>query len=200
MNETKEHILKVSFLLFLQKNFKEVTMKEIVEKTGLSKGAFYHYFKSKEKLFEEVVNQYYFSDLSTRYDNLDKSSLARFCDEYLNLVQNFSAWQMLSDSGDQKKLSLNYYILIFDAIKILPDFGQKMIKANQREFSAMKEAVVNARKSGEINSTMSDEQIAQIFLFITDGIGIRGILYGNVNSMVEDIKKFWSSFYATLKA
>jgi len=44
MSDTKTHILMVSLKLFLQKNFKEVTMKEIVKETGLSKGAFYHYF------------------------------------------------------------------------------------------------------------------------------------------------------------
>jgi AcrR family transcriptional regulator len=199
MNETKELILKTSFKLFLQKSFKEVTMNEIVEKTGMSKGAFYHYFKSKEELFEEVVNQYYFSDLSLQYEKLDKSSLLRFCDEYLEMVKNFSAWEMLSDGDDQTKLTMNYYVLIFDALKILPDFSQKMSNINRNEFSAMKQAVTNARKSGEINSLLSDEQIAKIFLFITDGIGIRGILYGNLNSMVEDIKKLWRSFYETLK-
>ncbi len=42
---TREHILKVSLYLFLQKGFKEVTMREIVEKSEMSKGAIYHYFK-----------------------------------------------------------------------------------------------------------------------------------------------------------
>jgi AcrR family transcriptional regulator len=34
-------------------------MKEIVEKTGMSKGAFYHYFPSKEDLFIEIIGKYY---------------------------------------------------------------------------------------------------------------------------------------------
>ena len=56
MNQTKEHIITVACELFLQKSFKEVTMKEIVKQTGLSKGAFYHYFESKEQLFQEVLD------------------------------------------------------------------------------------------------------------------------------------------------
>jgi AcrR family transcriptional regulator len=58
MNDTKEHIITTSLKLFLQKNFKEVTMKEIVNATRLSKGAFYHYFESKEKVFKEVVRHF----------------------------------------------------------------------------------------------------------------------------------------------
>jgi TetR/AcrR family transcriptional repressor of nem operon len=40
MSGAKDHILLTSLKLFLQKSFKEVTMKEIVNKTGLSKGVF----------------------------------------------------------------------------------------------------------------------------------------------------------------
>jgi AcrR family transcriptional regulator len=36
----------------MQKGYKEVTMKDIVDNAELSKGAFYHYFDSKEKVFK----------------------------------------------------------------------------------------------------------------------------------------------------
>ena len=199
MSESKKHILETAFRLFLQKNFKEVTMNEIVEKTGLSKGAFYHYFKSKEELFEDVVNEYYLSDLAVQYEKLDKSSLSKYCEEYLNMVKSFSAWQLLGE-GNNEELTTNYYLLIFDALKILPGFKQKMIKMNQNEFNAMKQAVINARKNGEIKSILSDDQIAGIFLFITDGLGIRSIMYGNLSTMLDQIKKFWDSFYASIKS
>ena len=53
---TKEHILNVSFDLFLQKSFNEVTLKNISENTGMSKGAIYYYFETKEQIFLEIVN------------------------------------------------------------------------------------------------------------------------------------------------
>ncbi|OIP04989.1 MAG: hypothetical protein AUJ97_01965 [Bacteroidetes bacterium CG2_30_32_10] len=59
MNDAREHILKTSLLLFLQKSYKDVTMSEIVEKTGFSKGAFYHYFTSKEELFKEIASNFF---------------------------------------------------------------------------------------------------------------------------------------------
>ena len=86
MKESKEHILKVAFYLFLQKGFKEVTMKEIVEKTGLSKGAFYHYFKSKEQLFFEV-NDYFLTILAeVHYKQFSQSSLRQFYKDYLDRI------------------------------------------------------------------------------------------------------------------
>ncbi|MDR0424755.1 MAG: TetR/AcrR family transcriptional regulator, partial [Clostridiales Family XIII bacterium] len=58
MKETKEHILSIAQNLFLKKGYKNVTMKELVEKSGFTKGAFYHYFESKESLFREVVERF----------------------------------------------------------------------------------------------------------------------------------------------
>src|SRR5579863_7181554 len=48
--DTRAGILKVALQLFLQKGYKNVSYQDIVKKSGLSKGAIYHYFKSKEDL------------------------------------------------------------------------------------------------------------------------------------------------------
>ena len=83
MNDTKEHILRTAFCLFLQKSFKEVTMKEIVERTGLSKGAFYHYFASKERLFTEVMDTFIFQGVVVDYNALNRNSLYEFYHDYI---------------------------------------------------------------------------------------------------------------------
>jgi len=46
MTTTKEHILFTALKLILKKGYGNVTMNELVEASGLSKGAFYHYFKT----------------------------------------------------------------------------------------------------------------------------------------------------------
>src|ERR1700757_27567 len=88
MNDSKEHILSVSLNLFLQKNFKEVTMKEIVEQTGLSKGAFYHYFTSKEQVFEEVLNHFFADFMQLNFESFSHNSLAAFCDDYIKDIEH----------------------------------------------------------------------------------------------------------------
>ena len=45
-------------------------MKEIVEKTGLSKGAFYHHFSSKEILFKEIVLMFFAMGGAKKLDDL----------------------------------------------------------------------------------------------------------------------------------
>ena len=59
--------------------------------------------------------------------------------------------------------------------------------------------IINSRKNNEIKSKMNDEKITQIFLFITDGVGIRALMSGKLSKMSEEIKNCWNSFYELLK-
>jgi TetR/AcrR family transcriptional regulator, fatty acid metabolism regulator protein len=51
--ETKERIFEVASQLILKKGFDNATLEEITKKAGISKGLFYHYFKSKTDLIIE---------------------------------------------------------------------------------------------------------------------------------------------------
>jgi TetR/AcrR family transcriptional regulator, transcriptional repressor for nem operon len=195
MSDAKEHILNTSFKLFLQKNFKEVTMREIVEKTGLSKGAFYHYFESKEQLFEEVVNHFFLTLTSIDFDHFSHASLADFCKDYLK----FLAAQSEMYTGDNEDSGSNLFTLIFESMKIVPGFKKKFRAAEEKEIEGWRKIIKMARKSGEISSDMSDEEIAKIFIFINDGAGIRMIIDGKNKKMTKEIKVLWDGLYSQLK-
>ena len=199
MNDTKEHILKVSLGLFLQKSFKEVTMKELVEKTGMSKGAFYHYFESKEQLFLEVVNNT-LSAAEVDYSKFNKDSLYQFYHEYLAFLHNVTDSLFQTIDKNDTSLGMNYFSLVFDAIKLFPSFKEQMLKSHQVELGALTEIVHNARSSGEINSFMNDEQIASIFIFSNDGLGLRNIMNGRTEDIGNSLAALWDSFYKGLKA
>ena len=56
MNDTREKILDVSSKLFVEHSYKEVSIQDIVDQVGMTKGAFYYFFKSKEELFIELYS------------------------------------------------------------------------------------------------------------------------------------------------
>ena len=55
----KGDIIKVTAKLFSQKSFHDVKMDEIAEELGIAKGTIYLYFKSKEKLYLEILEESY---------------------------------------------------------------------------------------------------------------------------------------------
>lgn len=60
---TVERILDVSQRLFLEKGYENTTIQDIVDELGgLTKGAVYHHFKSKEEIMDAVGDRMFFSN------------------------------------------------------------------------------------------------------------------------------------------
>lgn len=58
--ETIERILEVSLELFIKNGYENTSIQDIINNLGgLTKGAIYHHFKSKEKILEAVADKIY---------------------------------------------------------------------------------------------------------------------------------------------
>ena len=53
--QKKKYIIETARRIFMDKGYKEVTMKDIVEACQISRGGLYLYFSSTKELFEEVL-------------------------------------------------------------------------------------------------------------------------------------------------
>ena len=191
----------VSLKLFLQKNFKEVTMKEIVSETGLSKGAFYHYFESKEKLFYEIINYFFAAILAYDFNLLPSDSLQHFYRASAEQV-NQMRFQFLSKENEEGEdfININFFALLFDAFKLFPEFRSQMESYHLKEMNAWMEVIKNARASGEILSPLSDRQIAQIFLYTSDGLTMNLTMESDTSDLDKRLVSLWDNFYETLKS
>ncbi|KAA9354862.1 TetR/AcrR family transcriptional regulator [Larkinella humicola] len=52
---TREEILQKAMLVFKRQGYHRTTMEDLAQACGLLKGSFYHYFRSKEVLMNEVL-------------------------------------------------------------------------------------------------------------------------------------------------
>ncbi|WP_440896649.1 TetR/AcrR family transcriptional regulator [Amphibacillus sp. Q70] len=62
---TKNKIIAAATKLFSEKGYDETTMQDIMLLSGLSKGAIYHYFKSKQAILDDQINRQ--KELVTNY-------------------------------------------------------------------------------------------------------------------------------------
>jgi TetR/AcrR family transcriptional regulator, transcriptional repressor for nem operon len=200
MSDSKEHIIKIASKLFLQKSFKEVTMKDIVTQTGLSKGAFYHYFESKEQLFLEVLD-FFFTDVMTHaYTKYSKESLYKFYHDYANEINSNEYFALMGNEIDGG-FNVNYFMLAFDALKLFPEFRKKMIAGFDIELGIWSGVIKTARENGEIKSSMTDEEIAKTFIYLSDGIAMHMIMRGcKIEEMIKPVISHWDKLYEQIKA
>lgn len=196
MNDSREQILTVAHQMFSEKTYKEVSIQDIVDQVGMTKGAFYYFFKNKEQLFKEAFNRTFSSFVEKEYSQFSHESLYRFYHEYLEGVKNRHS-NYLDGSGNG---AINMYSYIFDAMKHFPDLQNVIKEIFSAEQKAWEEIVGIARNKGEISSQMTDEQIANVFIFSGDGLGMRGIIYGTRPMIQKNLLSLWDAFYKGLKA
>lgn len=55
----KDEIIQVASKLFFEKGYEETSIRDILEVVGGEVGMFYHHFKSKEALFQVVVDRFF---------------------------------------------------------------------------------------------------------------------------------------------
>lgn len=54
--DKKNELIMISERLFMEKGYEETSVDDILKASGLSKGGFYHYFKSKDEVLTESIN------------------------------------------------------------------------------------------------------------------------------------------------
>ena len=75
-----------------------------------------------------------------------------------------------------------------------------MFEYQQIQLNFWKNIISSARASGEIKSSMNDEQIANMFIHSSDGAVMYNIFINSSNEETRDyLLNIWDSFYEVLK-
>lgn len=88
-NTTKEKIVSTALTLFLNRGYEGTTVRMILNEADVVTGSFYHFFKSKEDLFEEVINRFmemHVAQLTTVFAD-DTQSIGEQLEVILKIVE-----------------------------------------------------------------------------------------------------------------
>jgi AcrR family transcriptional regulator len=192
--DSKKQILHTALKLFLKNSYKEVSLRDIVNEVGLTKGAFYHYYTSKEQLFEEAVKCFYNNTIITDYSKFPKTSLKEFYMYYLNTLQK-------PDDFGESDEDMNLFTFLSEASKRIPDFLEIHLAQRKKERWGWAEIIGIAKSNREIKANIPDEELADLFLKISDGIVMEGAITAGKGEQesLEEIKRTWDNMYNLLK-
>ena len=97
--KTRQEIREKAYQLFAERGFKEVTMKDICELTGLSRGGLYRHYESTEQIFLEIVNAFSDHQKTEVFTKIEQhipaavileELLSRYASEMLDCENSFS--------------------------------------------------------------------------------------------------------------
>ncbi|MBD2615421.1 MAG: TetR/AcrR family transcriptional regulator [Nostoc sp. ZfuVER08] len=70
-DQYRKELLAKCFDLFAEKGYGSITMRQIAEEVGVSTGTLYHYFPSKQSLFEQLAQEICEQDVSAALAELE---------------------------------------------------------------------------------------------------------------------------------
>jgi TetR/AcrR family fatty acid metabolism transcriptional regulator len=153
--KTKKKIYSVAMRLINKKGFDNTTIADISKKAGVSIGAFYHYYRSKDDIFFELYK---------KADDYFKNKVSYQLTEENSLDQIVSFFKFYANYNYQRGL---------DAIRQLYNTKNKFFIAKGRYMHILLEKIIEkGQEKNEIFLEMTPEHIANYFF-----ISARGIVY-----------------------
>ena len=110
LTRTRDEIVRISVQLFRQKGYDAVKISDIASSTGIGKGTFYQYFKNKEELFFECLENIFFDigkDVPEIQEETDAAKRLRkrsihFYQNFLHMIDMLNIARRASLAGNPK--------------------------------------------------------------------------------------------------
>jgi TetR/AcrR family transcriptional regulator, transcriptional repressor for nem operon len=173
MEDTREYIIDEAYKLFLNNSYEAVSISDISKAIGLTKGALYHHFASKEDLFKAVIDKYLnfgenpVTDLDIPLSDYIEALLSQaglILDSITNQKQRFEPISILS--------------LIIDSMRHYPESVSKKIDLFNSEVDRIKTVLQNAIKRKEIRGDIDVALTASNYF---------SIIYGVTNNLIQNV-------------
>ena len=138
---TLQNINKIATAEFLEKGFRGASLREIVKKAGVTTGAFYGYYKSKEELFSALVQPHadnvanIFGGLIEQFKNLPKSewaaNMATFSEKGIVQIYEYAfnhkdAFRLILNASEGTEFENFVHNLVEQEIEITHIFYKEM--------------------------------------------------------------------------
>ena len=149
---TKGKIITAAWDLFYEQGYEDTTIEEIIEKSGTSKGSFYHYFEGKDALLGSL--SYIFDE---EYEKLQSE-----IDENMNsfdklLYLNERLFEMIEDRIDIDLLTRLYSTQLITK-------GEKHLLDNKRVYyKLLRKIVTDGQKKSELVEEMTVNEIVKLY-------------------------------------
>lgn len=165
---TKEHIIMAALRLFLLRGYKSVSLIDVANEVGITKGGIYHYFPSKDdllhislhRLVDRLEEKYLdIFNAPTPIHTVLHSLLAdrvveSYCKELLQMTESYS---------------LDYAHFAIEVMRKFPDIQQRVEQTNGLLCEKLAQRLQEAMDKGEIKSGFDSFALAASILSLVNG-------------------------------
>lgn len=186
LEASRKEILSAAFLLVFARGFQGVSVDDIVEKTKLTKGAFYHQFPSKLDLGYALVEEVISPMIIERWIQ----PLESFENPISGILQQLKRNIGDVESADLKRgCPLNN--LVQEMAPVDPGFGKRLNTALNLWIGELEKHLERGKKAGLIKSSVRPRDVANFVVMAHEGF------YGMIKGV--DDPQLFNSLYRSLR-
>ncbi|NNM67954.1 MAG: TetR/AcrR family transcriptional regulator [Spirochaetales bacterium] len=163
--DSQENLATTALRLFRQRGFHGVSISDVCQAAGVTKGALYHHFKSKEELYYRAVGLH-FNDLAAlpawieripenRIEELIRSGFASILESKKAIASRVG-----SSSDDA---ILRYYTFLYEATRRFPEFQQRIDAYDAQKQAELARRFRLAQQATLMRADINPEALAMEF-------------------------------------
>jgi AcrR family transcriptional regulator len=153
---TKEQLLKATLKLISEKGYVGATTREIAQDAGVTELTLFRHFKSKERLFEELLKSYSFLP---KLKELMPSLEGLSCEAALEVI----GIRFLLSLKERKSMVK----IMYSEVTIYPDKIRSVYNKYIDDIRTTLAGFIDAQqRRGSLRTTMSSDMAARVFLWI----------------------------------
>lgn len=193
--DTKNLIAQTALRLFIKQGFTDVSVNEIIGEAGVTKGGFYHYYKSKDTLILYVFNTFiagYFQEIEADLNSgqwTASEKLRRFFDHMVCYDDHLH-----KHMGGNKVDFRQFYLLMMEGMKKYNYMLSFRIKLQSQMKRLMVEALMENKEKGHIPPDSDCEAMAMKTLALQEGAVMLKVLDANIE-LKAVVKNSVKDFY-----
>ena len=198
MVELRDEIVKKSFLQFLNRGYKATSLKDLEQATGLTKGAFYYYFKDKQEILEAGIERYFSVMREETDEDVERVASLR---EYIDLViRNKEEGADLS----QKLfgcfvLEVLFFQLVLGVAPLFPGFRERIYTLSKMRLTRWEHVILKAKQSGEIRETLDTSALARNLISVSSSMLNIEFDDPNFQYIFSDMRMQFEQYYMLIK-
>lgn len=156
---TRDKIVQCAFQLFLEKGLTDVSIRDIMERVGVTKAGFFSHFTNKDALVECVINDYIAVHINSKVQQL-YASTGSIKDKLEALFTTGI------NSGDEGPMVM----LLLEGVKKHPLIKEIYNEFTSRKLEFIRESLRKGQESGEIRKDVDISEISQFISYYHEGI------------------------------
>ncbi|MBP2650817.1 MAG: ttgR [Firmicutes bacterium] len=189
----KDEIIKVALRLFLLRGYRSVSLSDVANELGITKGGIYHYFKSKEDMLIQTA-EFFFDLIKTKHIELFDNDKGLY--EILQAVIRDNEIETYINNFIGNKAPNDEMGLLFEFMTLCPELLRHWERVNLEIITAIQGKLQKLIDKGEMRSDVEVNALAAILFTLMIGRRTISMQYADPSAreqIVENLCKMVST-------